>query len=309
MGSADPIAISTDQVAAFVELARRGSLREAARELHITEQGLRNRLISLEDRLGVELYRKRRGRRQATPLTNAGQRLLPLGRAFLSGAADMLDLFAASTNTTQSIRVLASQYLIHYLLIDAVKRLHAVEPDLQIRLSARTETDIADVLRTDAEVCVGLAAPYEPSPELDYTHLFSMDWSLIAPRGHTVAKSRRVRLKDLCDLPLILLERGSTGRHHIMDAFNERGLHPHVEMEATNTDTIVRMVEAGLGVSVVPLMKSGIVTRGRRVSIQPLGQQVRPIHSGVLTRKGDPLPEAARRFVEFIQKRVKAAKL
>ena len=167
MGSADPISISTDQVAAFVELARRGSLREAARELHITEQGLRNRLISLEDRLGVELYRKRRGRRQATPLTNAGQRLLPLGRAFLSGAADMFDLFAASTNTTQSIRVLASQYLIHYLLIDAVKRLHAVEPDLQIRLSARTETDIADVLRTDAEVCVGLAAPYEPSPELD----------------------------------------------------------------------------------------------------------------------------------------------
>lgn len=40
--------VSTEQVTAFVELARRGSLREAARESHVTEQGLRNRLLALE---------------------------------------------------------------------------------------------------------------------------------------------------------------------------------------------------------------------------------------------------------------------
>jgi DNA-binding transcriptional LysR family regulator len=56
-------AVSTDQVAAFVELAHRGSLRAAARESHVTEQGLRNRLLALEQRLGVELYHKGRGRR------------------------------------------------------------------------------------------------------------------------------------------------------------------------------------------------------------------------------------------------------
>src|SRR5579864_4602593 len=53
--------LSTDQLAAFVELAREGSLRSAAENLHITEQGLRNRLISLEERLNVQLYAKRRG--------------------------------------------------------------------------------------------------------------------------------------------------------------------------------------------------------------------------------------------------------
>ena len=52
------LSLSTDQVAAFVELARQGSIRDAAKVLHITEQGVRNRLLVLEGRLGVELYRK-----------------------------------------------------------------------------------------------------------------------------------------------------------------------------------------------------------------------------------------------------------
>ena len=99
--------------------------------------------------------------------------------------------------------------------------------------------------------------------------------------------------------PLIVYERGSTGRSHVLDAFHERGLAPRIEMEATNTDLIVRMVEAGLGVSIVPLHPSGAVTRGRRVGIRPLGQQVRPIDSGTLTRKGERLSTAAQRFVEF----------
>ena len=49
---------------------------------------------------------------------------------------------------------------------------------------------------------------------------------------------------DLTDLPLILFERGSTGRQHVMDAFHGEGLSPRVDMETTNTEIIVRMVEA-----------------------------------------------------------------
>jgi DNA-binding transcriptional LysR family regulator len=61
--------VSTDQVTAFVELARQGNLRQAAQQLHITEQGPRNRLLALEGRLKVELYRKQRGPRRGRPLT------------------------------------------------------------------------------------------------------------------------------------------------------------------------------------------------------------------------------------------------
>ena len=102
-----------------------------------------------------------------------------------------------------------------------------------------------------------------------------------------------MRLQDLVDQPLIIYERGSTGRQHILDAFHESGLSPQVALETTSTETIVSMVEAGLGISIVPLLPSGAVTRGRRVRARPLDAAIRPIHSGVLVRRGEKLSAAS----------------
>src|SRR5260221_14362985 len=120
-----------------------------------------------------------------------------------------------------------------------------------------------------------------------------MGWSLITPQNHPLLRKKQVRLKDLTDIPLILFERGSTGRQHIMDAFHGAGLSPRVDTETTNTEIIVRMVEAGLGVSIVPLMPSGMVTKGHRVGVRGLGRQIRPIHSGILFRRGERLSPAS----------------
>src|SRR5437762_5240460 len=85
--------LSTDQVAAFVELARQGSLRRAAETLVISEQGLRNRLLALEQRLGAQLYHKRRGMRRTTLLTPQGRQFLPHARAFLERSRELCELF------------------------------------------------------------------------------------------------------------------------------------------------------------------------------------------------------------------------
>src|SRR5262245_20965385 len=89
--------LSTDQVAAFVELTKQGSLRHAAQVLHITEQGLRNRLLALEARLGVELYHKRRGPRRGQPITDHGRQFLPHAVAFLERAGQLAELFGGTT--------------------------------------------------------------------------------------------------------------------------------------------------------------------------------------------------------------------
>jgi DNA-binding transcriptional LysR family regulator len=295
--------LSTDQVHAFVELARCGSIRAAAEGLFITEQGLRSRLIALEEQLGVQLYRKSRGIRRTTPLTPQGQQFLPHAQAFLERAAELGDLFRADAGASREIDVVASQYLIAYVLIDVVRRFHAANPTIHVRLSARTEHEIEEALRASVEFSFGVAAPYESSPDLEYRHLFAMPWSLIAPPGHKLLKKRRLRLADLASEPLIFYERGSTGRQHVVEAFAQQGITPHVEIEATNTDLIVRMVEAGLGLGIVPLHPSGQVTKGRKVGAASLGNQVRPIYSGVLLRRGEHLASPARAFLDFLFER------
>src|SRR5207237_6270832 len=150
------------------------------------------------------------------------------------------------------------------------------------------------------ELALGVAAPYASAPDLDSFHLFSLDWSLITPPRHRLLRQATLTLADLTDLPLILFERGSTGRQHVIDAFHGQGLSPRVDMETTNTEIIVRMVEAGLGVSIVPLMPGGAVTRGHRVGVRPLGDQIRPIHSGILLRRGERLSPACQAFMDFL---------
>jgi len=200
------------------------------------------------------------------------------------------------------VRVCASQYLVIYVLIPVVRRFQEEAPGIHVRLSILTEEEIEEALRTEPEICFGVAAPYEPSPELEYTELFAMDWSLIAPVDHPVTRARRTRLEDIARHPMILFERGSTGRQHILDAFYEAGLRPNVAMEATNTETIVRMVEGGLGIAIVPLLSSGVVTRGRAVWVRSLGDRIRPIHSGILERRGETLHGASARFLAFVKK-------
>jgi DNA-binding transcriptional LysR family regulator len=296
--------LSTDQVAAFVELARQGSIREAARNLHITEQGVRNRLLVLESRLGVELYRKSRGLRRRSAVTEQGRRFLPHALAFLERARQLGELFGGA-DATHEIHVAATQYLILYVLIDAVRRFHESFPHIHVRLSNQTEQEIEAALLHDPELAFGVAAPYESSPELEYRHLFSMTWSLITPPRHPLLKKPGLCLADLTDLPLILFERGSTGRQHVIDAFHGQGLSPRVDMETTNTEIIVRMVEAGLGVSIVPLMPNGRVTRGHRIGVRSLANgneegSIRPIHSGILVRRGDILSAPAKAFLDFL---------
>jgi DNA-binding transcriptional LysR family regulator len=293
------LSFSTDQVEALVELARQGSLRQAAHVLHITEQGVRNRLLALEGRLRVQLYRKSRGVRRRSPLTEQGQQFLPHALAFLERGRQLAELFGGSAGQ-QEIHVAATQYLILYTLIDAVRRFHAAYPHIHVRMSNHTEQEIESALLHDPDIALGVAAPYESSPDLEYRHLFSLDWSFIAPPRHPLLRKARLSLRDLIDLPLILFERGSAGRQHVVDAFHGAGLSPRVDMETTNTEIIVRMVEAGLGVSIVPLMPSGAVTRGRRVGIRRLGKQIRPIHSGVLLRRGERLSAAAKAFIDFL---------
>jgi DNA-binding transcriptional LysR family regulator len=294
--------VTPDQVAALVELARVGSLRAAAAELNITEQGVRNRLVALEAQLKVSLYHKQRGPRRRSPLTSHGEQMLPHAIAFLERARQLGGLFGGTAGA-QEVHVAATQYLTLYAMLDAIRRFHRAYPAIRVRLSTKTERDIEESLLRDPDLAFGVAAPYEGGTGIEYRHLFSLDWGLIAPPDHPLLRKRDFTLADLVGVPLIVFERGSTGRQHVLDAFHGLGLSPRIDMEATTTGIVVKMVEAGLGVSLVPLMPNGAVTRGVDVGVRKLPGQIRPIHSGILIRRGETPASGAEAFLHFLRPR------
>ena len=118
--------------------------------------------------------------------------------AFLERARDLTEVFAeaGADAPPRVIHVAATQYLILYVMIDAVRRFHKAFPNIRVRLSNRIEQEIEDELLGDSDVEVGVAAPYEPSALLEYTHLFSMPWSAVMPPRHPLAKRKRVRSRS-----------------------------------------------------------------------------------------------------------------
>jgi DNA-binding transcriptional LysR family regulator len=291
--------ISTDQVLAFVELARAGSLRGAAADLNLSEEGLRGRLVTLEQRVGASLYRRSRGRRGGVDLTAAGQLFLPKARKFLEQAHTLANSFAPA-EPTREIAVAASHYLTFYLLIDVVRAYRDYFPDISIRLHTRTERQIVSGVGADADMMLGICAPQEYPKGLAFQPWFTMGWFFVAASGHPLLRRASIELEQLVAEPLIMFEPGSTGRQHVLEAFYRRELTPRVAMEATTTQIIVRMVEAGLGVAILPLLPSGAVTRGMNIGSVPLGEQIRPIESGVLYRPEFAEDPAIRGFVDFV---------
>src|SRR5262249_41575938 len=225
---------------------------------------------------------------------------LPHAIAFLDRARQLSDLFDRGAGPAE-VHVAATQYLTLYVLIDAVRAFHRAFPSIRVRLSTRTERDIEDALLRDPELAFGVAPPYEAGAHLDSLPLFSLDWGLIAPPKHPLLRKRNLSLADLVGVPLIVFERGSTGRQHVLDAFHGLGLSPRIDMEATTTGIVVKMVEAGRGGAVGPLMPNGVVTRGVKVGARWLPGQIRPIHSGILLRRGEKPAPAAEAFIRFLR--------
>ncbi|MEO8460944.1 MAG: LysR family transcriptional regulator [Dokdonella sp.] len=281
--SRDYPAISIDQVSAFVELARTRSIRLAAEGLHLSEEGLRGRLLALEQRLGFSLYEKAQGRRSSVKLSPAGENFLDKATQFIEDARTLMAVADAGPQQ-KSLTIAAGQYITYYLLIDIVKAFNVCSKNLSIRLITRTEEQILAELQSANLYSIAICAPDVYPTSLLYQRWFSMGWRLVVPEDHPLKTESVVTLEQICEFPLIIFEPGSTGRQHVLEAFYARGLKPNIAMEATSTPIVVRMVEAGLGIAIIPVLPSGVVTRNLCVCEIDISDQIRPLETGIFIR-------------------------
>ncbi|MBI2398026.1 MAG: hypothetical protein HYV17_09520 [Xanthomonadales bacterium] len=266
---------------ATLTLLREGSLAAAAgvgRDAEAVLVAAR----AVESRLGVRLFAFAPGSPDRIEATADGRRFLHRAPRLLAEERQFLDAFQCDAEA-QSLRVLCSHYLASYLLIEIIGRYLAAHPALPLRLSVRTEQQILGALLQGEERAVGFAAPVDFPEEVRYTHWFDLQWALVVPCAHRFATpARAVSLQELAQEKLILFEPGSTGRQHVLEALHAAQVRVSAAMQATGTGVIVQMVEAGLGVAILPLLASGRVTAGHAVRVVPLVESVQPIQSGIL---------------------------
>jgi DNA-binding transcriptional LysR family regulator len=236
------------QIEAFLTIAERRSVSEAAGVLYVTQPALTTRIKNLERELGVELFIR----------TPRGMRLTAEGRAFRSHAQRAVQSLAEGRQLLRELRegrvgellVGAAPAISTYVLPLVLRRFQAAFP--QVHLIVRTghsEEILEMVLREQAHV--GLVREL-PHPATTSRPLYEDEIVLVVDPGHRFAQEPSILVRELAGERLILFDRTSSYFVLTSAFFREAGVVPRGVMELDNVDATKKMVEHGLGIAFLP---------------------------------------------------------
>jgi len=270
--------VEIPQIEAFLAVGTFGGFRRAADALRITQPAVSARIKTLEDSLGVPLFERGRG---GPALSAAGRALRPHAEQLLRAVAlarqAVHDLRPASGGALQIAAVLS---ICTYLLPDVLQRFQAAHPKVMITVRSGHSKEVLEmVVRGEAEL--GLARSLH-HPAVETVSL--RDDPLILVGRPSAARSRRARLEEIADRPLIFFDRGSSDWTLTHGLFRRAALVPNVALEVETIETAKRMVERGMGLAFLPHLAVGRELRRRSLvaieiaDAEPLSRSLDVIH-------------------------------
>lgn len=300
-GAASRPPLRTERLLALVEVARHQGFTRAARALGRTQSSLSQAVAALEGDVGAPLL-VREGRR--TRPTEAGKLLVTCAeRVLVELEQARVELDALGALTRGRLVVGTTDTLAMHVLPPALRELRVRHPGVELVLEHRPSPIIAERVAEGA-VDVGVVTlPLPPGlrirgrpaeGELRLEPLGVFEDALVCAADHRLARRRRVAAADLEGEPMLLLDRSTAGRAHLDAWLAARGVRPRVAMEMASVDVLVRLVELGFGVTVVPA--AAVAGRLGPLVKRPLAA-LRPRRVGLVTPSVGPLPPAARAFV------------
>lgn len=283
-------------VQAFVKIAEIGSFTRAAQLLHISQPALTRRLKKLEDDLGAALFE--RSTRQV--------RLTTVGKSFLPNARNLLDFYESSildikelaTNQTGVITISCLPTAAFYFLPKVIRKYNESFPNIRIRVMEHSANDCLEaVLNGDADFGINMINITDLN--IDFTPLVNEPFVVACRRDHELTQHKLVSWQQLCEYKLIGVRHSSGNRSLIEQALESTNCNPNWFYEVRHLSTSLGLVEAGLGVAVVPSLAMPFDEHHLLVS-RPLVEPVIRRTLGLVQRRNTELSPSAQRFHELL---------
>ncbi len=295
------INLTLKQLRYFDALARHGHFGRAADACAISQPALSMQIKELEETLATELFE--RNARQVR-LTGFGEEFALRARDILRSVNELEDLARASHETLVGrLRLGVIPTIAPYLLptiIGDLSRLHE-GLDLHVRetLTQKLIQELADGRIDTAIVALPVSEPW-----LTEVALFSEDFVLVRPgedEGKPVPSREMLR-----EMRLLLLEEGHCFRDQALSFCSMPSSRPRELLDGSSLSTLVQMVGAGIGVTLIPEMAVGVETRSASVSIAQF-RHPRPSRTiGMVWRKTSPLAKQLKQISEVVQQSAEA---
>lgn len=239
------------QLRYFLAIALHGSFTAAAEVCHVSQPSLSAQVAKLEGELGGALFERSRH----------GSRLTPRGTVFRPRALEALSQLESGRSELEELSGLKRGEVTlgclpttgAYLLPPILRTFREAHPLIQVRLREESSPILGKALR-ETEVDLVIMDEAGLGPGLRSEILFREPLLVAVPPGHPFAARKKIELRELAGEPLILMKSGHGFRKIVLDALARAGVEPTVVYESAGIDTVQALVEAGLGLSLVPTM-------------------------------------------------------
>ncbi|SDC62274.1 LysR family transcriptional regulator [Actinokineospora iranica] len=244
--------MTLQQLVYFLAVADTRHFTKAAKQAHVAQPSLSKQIQSLETELGAPLFTRARGN---VSLTAAGEALLPVAKRILSDVdTARLEVAELIGLRRGRIRLGATPSVCVGVLAEVLRRFHDRYPGVRLVVEEGGSRDLTEaLLGGDLDLALVIVPPQGVDPALTSTPILR-EHLMVASAADGPAPSDRdtVRLETLRERPMVMFRRGYDLRETTLHACREAGFEPKLAVEGGEMDAVLRFVEAGLGVAVVP---------------------------------------------------------
>jgi LysR family transcriptional regulator for metE and metH len=294
-----PGTLDTRDLRLVQAIAEGGGATQAAKLLHLSQSAVSHQLRGLEERLGVELFRRQGGR---LCITGAGEKLVELApQVLLPLLQTELALKRGGFRERPKLRVATQCYTAYHWLPKALQALMSAHPEVELVLESEMVGDAAEHLRegrADVVLCV-MAPGKGPFTRVP---LFKDELVLAVPRGHALSRKKFVQGSDLAEETLIQSQTSAQERDRVKKLlFGEHGGVKHV-LRLPVTEAVLDLVQAGMGVSILAGFTLGArIQRGELEAVRLTERGLARSWSGVFP-KGSALQGPIRTLLTTLKR-------
>jgi LysR family hydrogen peroxide-inducible transcriptional activator len=288
--------VTLKQLRYFDALARHCHFGRAAEACAISQPALSMQIKEMEEALGGVLIE--RGARQVR-LTNFGEKVAERVRDILRSADELGDFARASRDRLVGpLRIGMIPTIAPYLLPTVIANLARMHPELDIHVRETLTPRLIEELG-EGRLDTAIVALPVSEPSLAEVALFAENFLLVRPGNDegTPVPSRQT----LREMRLLLLEEGHCFRDQALSFCNMQSSSPREVLDASSLSTLVQMVSAGIGVTLIPEMAVAVETRSASVSVARFKNPQPSRTVGMIWRKTSPLARQLLQISEVVR--------
>lgn len=290
--------ITVRQLEYFLAVVDHGSISACSRELHVSQAAVSVAIRQLERTLNAEVLSRAPARR--AQLTPAGRRLMVHARRVVTAVADAVESVRNDHSDMRGqLRIVCSLNVSPHVLPPLLAHFAAEYPDIAVEIREGIPPEVHQILRAgEADLAVVYAR--QASPDFRTMLVEQVRQHVILPAGHPLAGSASVRLADLIEEPLILVDMPPS-IERVTQSIMDLGLVPDVRWTSKSVETVRSMVAHGLGWSFVNMLpRTGSTYDGGRVVYVPIADEVPANPVVAMYQRDAELPARVRAALDYL---------